>query len=88
MSFYSYAVMCITLTVRRAYTFSFIIPIAFQCFMMCEIKNTFISSIFAQFRIIHVLDAWGMFAQACAVMPHPLCRRISCIGAYNIMHST
>ena len=51
--------------------------------MMCEIKDTFISSIFAQFRIVHVLDVWGMFAQACAVMPHPLCRRISCVGAYN-----
>ena len=30
-----------------------------------------------------MLDAWGMFAQACAVMPHPLCRRISCVSAYN-----
>ena len=47
--------------------------------------DTFISSIFAQFRIIHVLDAWGMFAQGCAVMPHPLCRRILCISAYNII---
>ena len=34
--------------------------------MMCEIMDTFTSGIFAQFRIIHVLDAWGMFAQACA----------------------
>ena len=47
--------------------------------------DTFISSIFAQITIIHVLDAWGMFAHAGAVMPHPLCRRISCIGAYNMI---
>ena len=53
--------------------------------MVCEIKDTFLSSIFMQFRIVHVLDAWGMFAQACAVVPHPLCRRISCVGTYNIM---
>ena len=53
--------------------------------MMCEIMDNFISSIFAQFRIIHVLDAWDLFAQACVVMPHPLCRHISCIGAYNII---
>ena len=49
--------------------------------MMCEIKDTFISSIFAQFIIVHMFDAWGMFAQAYAVMPQLLCRRISCICA-------
>ena len=47
--------------------------------------DTFIGSIFTQFIIIHVLDDWGMFAQACVVMPHPLCRRISCNSAYNII---
>ena len=54
----------------------------FYVFMMYETKDTFTSSFCAQFRIVHVLDVWGMFAQACAVMPHPLCRGISCVGAY------
>ena len=28
--------------------------------MMCKIKDTFISSIFVQFRIVRVLVAWGI----------------------------
>ena len=34
----------------------------FNVCMMCEIEDIFISSIFVQFRIVHLLDAWGMFA--------------------------
>jgi len=51
--------------------------------MKCEIKDTFIIIIFMQLRIVHMVDAWGMFAHAYSVMAHLLCRRISCIGAYN-----